>query len=555
MSSSPDKPSGPPPLTEPQPAEGPPPLPPDDSSEPPPPSDFLATNRARVLLGAITGVFALLGIVMALFAGIMLVRMTLPRQQIAGDTGEQSTAAEDAPDDQGTPGTSSRPGRRQSPPEASRKKGPPPEIETAETEVTSDDPDSGPDELSEGGETAEPDPPPPKERPPFEDIKKRNRVLPLPELRQGIGGPSGPKELAKLYVGSPDDCQLSIVGSEHVLQRGRSFETSRNDTDGTPTWTVVSEVKNVPATQGIGSFTLKGDSLMFQWDAKGKSATQSGKLQYCLLDIRVREESERCILTKPKEVDSVKADVLGSPQVELPLDPDWLSKLDLLRLDLRLEGFPRHELKKAAGVKAGDNALIRILSPEGDESFIEIKVSYFAKQQECLLLEAFVMVPPPTGPQLQEATGDWLRKGSLEWNTERVKKLDADLDETRKSIRDHQRELDELSGRVAQLKLDRARARGLNPAKEAQLAIEISQIDERLRPAIQQALQKLKAEESSAQQSRDAAEQLRQSFETLNEVFAKLKAEGIIDYRVYAEIEGEKVGLIQSKGYSPVRSS
>lgn len=581
MSSSPDKPSGPPPLTEPEPAAGPPPLPPADVMEPVAQSEFMATNRVRVLLGAVIGVFALLGIGMALFVGIMLMRMAWPTHEVAAGTGEQSTAAEDAADDQGTtkPSTETREGTPGA--EASRKKGPPPDIQTApnppadkkprgdepdlpaegdgmpdtEASVTGDRPDEQPTEPSADSPT-EPKPPQPKREDPFEDIKKRNRVLPLPEAAEGVAGESEPKELAKLYAGSPDDCQLSILGSERLLGRGRVFEISRNDGDDTPTWTVVNKTKDVPATPVVGSFTLKDDSLAFQWHPTESPEGKAGRLRYCLLEIRVGKEDERCILVEPKEVDSVKADVLGSAQVGLPLETDWLSNPDLLRLDLQLHGFPKHEIHNNAGLTAGDNAVIRMLLSEDEKSFLEVEVGFdLQKQKQALLLEAFAMVPSLSGPlRRQEVTGDWLKKGSLEWNAERVDKLDADLDKTRKSIRENQQELDELSDRVAQLKLDRERLRGVNPAKEAQLAAEISR-DQQTRSAVQQDLQKLKAEESSTQRSRDEADEMHRMFQELSRLFADLKARGSIDYQVYVEVEDEKVALIQSKGYPRVKSS
>ena len=88
-------------------------------------------------------------------------------------------------------------------------------------------------------------------------------------------------------------------------------------------------------------------------------------------------------------------------------------------------------------------------------------------------------------------------------------------------------------------------------------------INERNKRSIEEKIQTLRAEESSNQQFRDGAELLHQSIEALKQVFAKLKAEGIIHYRVYAEIrrkkegkEGKeevlgKVGLIETKGFSP----
>ena len=72
---------------------------------------------------------------------------------------------------------------------------------------------------------------------PFEDIKRRDRQLNLPEPpSHSLGGPPQFEELAKLHVRDPSQCQLVLVGQEMDGHAGRTVTQKRMDTVGTSTW-------------------------------------------------------------------------------------------------------------------------------------------------------------------------------------------------------------------------------------------------------------------------------------------------------------------------------
>jgi len=481
------------------------------------------------------------------------------RQQepVAAGSGNETKPEESTREEQPAAGASAQSQDTANPADASRKKRPPPDVDTRpptnpNLEAARKKPNDGAERednagtenaVSNDGANADsqspkpaenppqkPEPQPPKKQDPFEDIiKKHKRVLPLPELNRAGGGSSEPQELAKLFVPPGVDCRLSVLGSDKVLDKGRSFQVNRKDAHGTRTWTVIQKVKNVPVTQDIGSFTLTDDSLKFQWDENAKYVTLAPKLQYCVLDIRVGEQSERCTLTKPKEVESAKLELFSKqPRVDLDLAPDTVPNLELLRLELQPQGFPKHNQHQALAF----------------ETFLNIRKK----------IEGFEQ----TGRQ--RLTRGVLDNHRKVWTEEKVAGLKAKLDKIQGRIQEIERIAQQHREDAATMKAEihrRAPREGAPQStvedhkrfvretsdkiqqwssEDAVRHTEMLDLQETELPPVKEAFDKA-----------DGQLRWRQAVEKLVDELAN---KGDLQYRVYVEIEGQKVGLIQSRGFS-----
>jgi len=562
------------------------------------------SNESRLLLLIlVAALVALAGIPIPVFLGLKLVGLATQNdqpQQIAAGTGERTNAGQDAPEHQSTASTGRQKGESESRSEARRtslsenplpptplpasgargadfglgsEKRPLPEIETAPPQPADRRPRRA--DADADSQLAEPDdnlppgsePQPPRKHDPFEDVNKRNRVLALPELGRSGGDSSEPQELAKLFVPPDADCRLAILGSDKVLDKGRSFQVNRNDAHGTRTWTVIQKVKNVPVTQDIGSFTLTDDSLKFQWDENAKHVKLAPKLQYCVLDIRVGEQSERCTLTRPREVEPAKIVPLTLPaRADIDLAPDTVPNLDLLRLDLQPQGFPKHEIKPRTGIMPGGTSTIKFV----DGSSLEVVIEFeFNNQHQALAFETFLNVRKKIGG-FEQAGRQRLTQGVLDnhrkvWTEEKVAGLKAQLDKIQGRIQEIEKLAEQHCDERAKLKAEinrRARRAGAPDYTREQHDQFVREINDKIaewaREDAVRHTEMLDLEEKVLPPLKEAFDkadgQLRWR-QAVEKFVDELADKGDLQYRVYVEIEGQKVGLVQTKGFQQTDGS
>ncbi len=174
------------------------------------------------------------------------------------------------------------------------------------------------------------------------DIKSKGGVLSLPKREQGLASPVGEHELCKIFVKNPTDCELNLVTAE-VMADGqpRLFLTrGQPRADGVRSWTASVRARNMTLDtleeMPIGEFTLKDQSLIFEWKQAPDWTSPFG-LRYCKLDVKVGSQAIQCHLTKQtiKPLDRLE---LTQRKASMPVDitAGTLSSVKYLRYDLEL---------------------------------------------------------------------------------------------------------------------------------------------------------------------------------------------------------------------------
>lgn len=222
------------------------------------------------------------------------------------------------------------------------------------------------------------------------DIRSKGTVLSLPKREQGIATPVGEHELCKIFVKQPADCNLKLVTTETMDDGQPRMYLNRDEMteDGIQSWTAVTRAKNTTfgtiEEMTIGQFTLKDQSLIFEWKQAPDWTSPFGLL-YCKLDVHVGSEKIQCSLTKPtiKVADRLELD---HRKASMPVDisAGTLSSVKFLRYDIELSLGDWSESK--SGIKADNSQPLKFEiagKDDSPESRIDLEIRFV----------------PPTGTQ------------------------------------------------------------------------------------------------------------------------------------------------------------
>jgi len=182
-------------------------------------------------------------------------------------------------------------------------------------------------------------------RDPFQDLDARNVdsnrlvILELPRAPRGLRSQNrGATEVAQLFVENPNECEMELIGSDVVFSEDTPVRIEHTHTG---TWELIAETQT---RTRLATFTLQGDALSFQWEAS-RDRLEPDRLRWCLLDIRIGDQSRRCRLRSAVEPDPPS--FLPEEKVEIPLvdDDELLPLVENLLFELKPQGLPPHDVR------------------------------------------------------------------------------------------------------------------------------------------------------------------------------------------------------------------
>ncbi len=431
------------------------------------------------------------------------------------------------------------------------------------------DPEPAPDEPEQPEATEETPPEQPaNDRDPLDDITlvKKNK-LPLPRRNFKLGSSANkPKELAKVYVDSPQTCSLELVGMDRVLSGGYQFKTDVREEEGLRAW----DIYRTAGKGQVGSrrtrlatFTLQDQSLKFQWQKVAQTA-RPALLQYCLLEVKAEDKLALCVLANPKEFKPVKMGFGKSSHLtEMTLDPDSVPLAKYLRVDLAFEGLPRHKPDTTLGLENKDTCTVSVFDPdaEGEEkTFLELEV-HFELDGENRGLHLRTRAGPRyrgTSGQIaekwDEITRDKLKNISKDWSPAKISRWRDEVRRSKRKITGYEREIEKINNlitgfREAKARLPAAPAPPSLDPHHPQRAVVNKAIEaakqQRAVPEIE--IAKLQEDNSKREGWIEVAEHNSRWQEKLSKLLGELEAKGRIKYRVYIEIEGTRVDVVRTE--------
>jgi len=426
-----------------------------------------------------------------------------------------------------------------------------------------------------GPPAAPPDSPPPPPKPPprvsgpFADVSSRNFHLPLPNWNSDTGSDSANEvELAKIRVDSPQECELSLVGTEQMLDAGLTFVMKREDERNVRSWQVWAKaLGTIGRGQRIATFTLEDECLKFKWDPKATSVARPRSLQYCLLEIGVGEDSVRCVLANPDEVDPVQIGVEEETSTSsLPLDSASIPRRDNLRWDLQLIDFPRSALMKQCGLTVDEATVIQVFEPDeaADKRFLDVHVHlsldpepelvFSMTSHQKLLTPGTQDVHPSEEPISLKHLAEMQRycsKSRLEHLATDLKKTDSQIDSIQKSldgVREKLRKIDQELKNLHPGNNATEREKAAVRQKRGWLQAERTQLDESHRTYARN-LSLAREGKADKEFLRDFIQENAVWCDRMARVFEQLHTKSKVQFRVYTEVEGRQVEVLRSKGY------
>lgn len=243
---------------------------------------------------------------------------------------------------------------------------------------------------------------PPRTQPqttsPFADIRKRDGVLVLPNLELDGLQEKPAAALAKVYVKTAADLKLQLLGTDVLADAAYNVGLRRDDATDASKWTVIQTKKERPSfalssdsEREIALFELSGESLLFQWKCSKRPAV---RLASCLLKLTVDRKSVVCPLSKPVGFKPVAIEFPEqASQVALPIAAGVLPEPSLLRVDLRLDSFPDHQVQgPLTGMRPGETSVIHFEGQDLQKHLLEIRIQlrwHDTKAQPSFIIERF----------------------------------------------------------------------------------------------------------------------------------------------------------------------
>ena len=379
---------------------------------------------------------------------------------------------------------------------------------------------------------------PPAPKKPFDDILGRKRRLPLPERNFGLGGAAKKNvELAKLFVDNTENCSLEIIGSDKVLEKGTFSTKPTSGSEKRRSWDVCFHSGSGLAKPGaVATFTLDNQTLSFQW-SKADSSARPGSLRHCLLEIRVGDQVQRCILRELLEVEPLTLDLnTVSAASEIPLAEKDVPNKDLLWLDLKLEGFPGHKVENPAGLKVRadeekDVCTIDFHDGENNDpkkSFIKVQIGFIYKD---------------TDPELRFILQPLVFMKLLVWQGQAapIRREFQITDEFKAELL--KRIADSEIAKYSQMEMEQKKR--VNEAKRL-----LDSAPDKQRDAAQQQYNWVSKKLKEFENWITTAKTNRERWQKKTELFENIKNEGRVQFRVYAKMADEEIEIMRSSGFN-----
>ena len=201
------------------------------------------------------------------------------------------------------------------------------------------------------------EPPPADRNQPLDDVRQRNLrlVLPAQEVPAAM-------ELAKVYVDSPAECELKLLGAECFASAEGTYRLELKDVDSTRRdWKLLLKpAAGVGSGSPIGTFTLQQQSLSFAWQPI-KGNPRSFAFQFCLLQIKVGDQKLSCRLAEPVEAALPPFSIAGGRgSVKIPFPQLMLCDPAHLRLKLSVPQFAGQPFVPGDTLKLGEKIKLKI---------------------------------------------------------------------------------------------------------------------------------------------------------------------------------------------------
>jgi hypothetical protein len=505
------------------------------------------------------------GGIMALLAFLLLVVFAPPAEpEIAGlppfnaANNNVSVAPPPTPEN-----TAPAPEITNDPPEAVVDPNPPP-----------DDPAPPPPSVVEPISSATPSSSPPPmpipvaPRDPFDDIVNNKRLKLILPPRGGAGGLSagpgagGSPNLAQVYVQSPAEMDLQLLGKEALFgSDAPKIVIEREDEGPARTWRVV----KLPAgalgkKETIGTFKLAGQQLTFAWNPAVQPGAKPDALRHCLLEVSIGGEKRICRLSAPIQKDGIKlADVQTSPLiVDLPeLDATSLASANSLKLELAPVELPApyDKLPQDEPLPIDGEQRVLIKGANNDEGpRVEFTVRFVADpqrpQRRVIVVTGKGTYRPPdvSEEDAMKALGGPLdmkriSAGVREYNDKaqrfelNVRRQKSKLDEFEKEVQRQAKTFDQQLKALRGLKEKKDDMEHVKKQKE----MFETQRDERKVVLVDA----YNAEVGGQKEAKATAT----AFESLGKLMSDTAAKGRLEFRIFFEIDGELVELYRSKGF------
>jgi hypothetical protein len=427
---------------------------------------------------------------------------------------------------------------------------------------------------------AEKPPPVPEEKRPLADVRRKKGLLPLPALSfTNLTGDAGSFELAKVLARSTD-CQLSLDGDEDVLAEKSNFEVKQQDqSDGSRVWTVQTPAVGLAPGLRMGKFVLRNQTLTFQWDSNVREPKYVQLLRFHILNIQAGGEKDLCVLFQPLEVEiNAKNDYKWeNGNFVIPLREQTLAEfkalqMKSLRLDVRLQGMPKHDVDISGGLTVDDRVTARFLEPgEGDIAIVELNLTFYGRAAERPgIAVSLVGYKPGLVDAKHSLSRKTLNDEKARYSVERelklaehkaaatkkVKETGSALDDFERNRKSVDAELKSVNGGIGELrKIDpKNRTRDQQQLLSDLEHKAADDLQPRLNAAVSAVRQYTQQLESDRRQlselklNIDNIQKRRGWYEKMEQIFNEIQ-KGRIDYRIYAKILGKEAVLVRSKGF------
>jgi len=548
------------------------------ASAPPPPPPPATAGPAASKSGRSTGRFVLLGVLIGglTVTGTILMGILYSRYRSTDEPGRLVTQNEaplassetvsngTVPEPNGTAADTQDAAAPDAATAISDEPEPPPEqrqpTEPGETESAAEA------ETTDAAETADADPaeppdeqpPPPAESSPLRDIRERERLLVLPA--QGEDGPAN-GEIAKVFVASAEQCNLALVGAETVFGDDYEVQLKREDTAGNSSWSCIfTSTSGLTRSEKLaGTFTLSDDSLAFSWAPRLRDTSPGWRLRYCLLEVQAGSESETCILTERIACPNIEIDfTLRTQRVELPITAEALPPLELLQCEYTVEELGEHEIDGGPVFGIGEVATIQVLHPDlGDGAVIEFASAFeIGRRESALVLSSFVnsiKMQRQLDANIMERS-PWQRKdlGGTRNKLQRMRNTtDKGLnrEKPRKLVEAETFLSDTEQYHEKLLEEKEAAQRRINTKagsdKLRRVKAELKAFESK-RNAAQRVIDKQESTRAALQKNLELISEYETWCDELGYLMDELESGGQIQFRVFFEIEGQEIDVLQS---------
>jgi hypothetical protein len=404
---------------------------------------------------------------------------------------------------------------------------------------------------------------------PFEDIVRKNQTLKLP-AKAGSGGLStsvaagGSNLLALVFVQSPLECELTLVGAEAAFGKTLAGNISLevDDKGNSRTWTVTRmPVGGAGSKTPLGTFKLEQHKLTFQWDGKAPSSARPEALRYCLLDIKVNGETKLCRLSPPVMGEPVRLDKMPRVAYELPkADSATLPDPANLLLEIQPQDFPGEvEVRPTIPVNVGQEQLIFVRGGKEKGPVVQLKVDFTFdkdKERERLIVVRGIATYHLGDVSEEESIRD--RGGSMDQRLmtdrkkgqlDKVSNFDLQLRKAENKLSAKSKEYEPEIKRLTKLahEAERRHKDAKGPEKAA-LATAKNAAEDDVKQ-MKEELEALSAAVKHWTENRDDAKKLAALQDEVLDLMGQTMTKGRLEYRIFVEENNNKIEIYRSKGF------